>query len=140
MGAGLLVGSERLRFGLVGRNPRESEFLTLGGTLFRLGRQWRAGVSFTATQSLRLAIDSDLTAIVDAAGYRRMVAVGLEQRLERLVARGVGRINVEAADVVPIGALGLSLECTSGLWLDGQVTGGLDGCDQGWGVSTRIGY
>ena len=140
MDAGLLVGSERLRLGLVGRNLREPEFLTPGGELFRLGRQWRAGLSFAASQSLRFAIDSDLTTIVDATGHRRMVALGVEQRFARLVVRGGGRINVQAPDIEPIGALGFSLEVTSGFWLDGQVTGGRDDGDHGWGVSTRVGF
>lgn len=40
----------------------------------------------------------------------------------------------------PVGAFGLSLELMSDLWLDGQVTGGRDERDRGWGLATRVGF
>ena len=39
----------------------------------------------------------------------------------------------------PAVAFGLSLEVLSGFWVDGQMTGGGDEGDRGWGVSTRVG-
>ena len=83
--------------------------------------------------SLVIAVDADLTTTADASGNRRNVAVGAEQRLGPLVVRVGGRVNVEAADSTPVGALGLSLELMPDLWLDGQVTGGRDERDRGLG-------
>ena len=90
--------------------------------------------------SLTLAVDADLSTIETVIGPRRSVAIGVEQRLGRLVARGGGRVNTEDDDSEPVGAFGLSLELNSGLWVDGQLTGGRDEGDRGWGISTRVGF
>ena len=49
------------------------------------------------------------------------------------------RLQVEDDDPEPAVAFGLSLEVLSGFWVDGQMTGGGDEGDRGWGVSTRVG-
>ena len=92
------------------------------------------------TASLTLAVDADLSTIETFIGSRRSVAIGVEQRLGRLVVRGGGRVNTEDDDVEPVGAVGLSLELISGLWVDSQLTGGRDEGDRGWGLSTRLGF
>ena len=56
--------------------------------------------------------------------------------------QGSPRLNVEDDDHLddPFSlAFGLSLEVLSGFWVDGQMTGGGDEGDRGWGVSTRVG-
>ena len=137
---GLLVGSGAVRLAVVGRNLREPDFAAADGTAVRLTRHLRAGLALRPTPSLVVAVDADLTTTADASGNRRNVAVGAEQQLGPLVVRVGGRVNVEAADSTPVGALGLSLELMPDLWLDGQVTGGRDERDRGWGMATRVGF
>ena len=136
---GVMVGLGALRLGLVGRNLREPEFTVSEGVTVNLRRQVRAGLAVRPTQSLVVSMDADLRTTPTAAGPRRVIAVGAEQRLGWLIVRAGGRVNVEADDPQPVGALGASLEMLSGLWLDGHVTGGRDDGDKGWGISTRVG-
>ena len=137
---GVMVGSGAVKLGLVGRNLREPQFAVSDDTVVKLTRQLRAGLSVRPTPSLVVAVDVDVTTATDAAGPRRSVAVGAEQRLGWLVVRGGGRVNVEDPDSEPVGSLGLSVEVTSGFWLDGQVTGGRHVGDRGWGMATRVGF
>ena len=104
-----------------------------------LRRQVRGGLSVRPTGSLVIAVDADLSIMATAAGPHRNIAVGAEQRLGRLGVRAGGRVNVEDDDPEPAVAFGLSLEVVSGFWVDGQMTGGGDEGDRGWGVSTRVG-
>lgn len=137
---GLMMNLGRARFGLVGRNLREPEFASSDGQVSRLDRHLRAGFMIRPTNSLTLAVDADLSTMQTVTGPRRAVAVGAEQRIGRLSLRGGGRINREDADPEPVGAIGLSIELMSGLWVDGQLTGGRDEGDEGWGLSTRVGF
>ena len=137
--AGVMVGVGAVRVALVGRNLRQPEFAVSDDTVLSLRRQVRAGLSVRPTGSLVVAVDADLSIIDTAAGPRRSIAVGAEQRLGRVVVRAGGRVNVEDDDPEPVAAFGLSLEVLSGFWLDGQVTGGGDDGDRGWGVSMRVG-
>ena len=136
---GVMLGVGAVTVGFVGRNLREPEFDLSDNDAVRLRRQFRAGLAVRPTGSLVVAVDADLSITATAAGPRRAIAVGAEQRLGRLVVRAGGRLNIEADTPEPIGALGLSLELLSGVWLDGQVTGGRDDGDRGWGISTRFG-
>ena len=137
---GLMVSLGRARFGLVGRNLREPEFASGDGQVVVLARQLRAGFMIRPTGSLTLAVDADLSTLHTVIGPRRAVAVGAEQQLGRLVVRAGGRVNIEDDRPEPVGAVGLSLEVMTGLWLDAQLSGGRDEGDQGWGVSTRVGF
>ena len=136
---GVMIGAGAVRVALVGRNLREPEFAVSDDASVSLGRQFRAGLAVRPTGSLVVAVDADLGTTATAAGPRRAIAVGAEQRLGRLVVRAGGRVNVEDDDPELVAALGLSLEVVPGFWLDGQVTGGRDDGDRGWGVSTRLG-
>ena len=137
--AGVMISVGAIRVALVGRNLREPEFAVSDDAGVSLMRQVRAGFSVRPTGSLIVAADVDLSVMATAAGPRRNIAVGAEQRLGRLVVRVGSRVNVEDDDPEPVFAFGLSLEVLSGFWLDGQMTGGGDDGDRGWGVSTRIG-
>ena len=136
---GVMVGVGGIRVGLVARNLREPEFPTTTAAAARLARQFRAGLSLRPRESLVVAADVDLVVTDTVAGPRRAVAVGAEQRVGWLMVRAGGRVNIEAERPELVGALGLSLELLSGFWLDGQVTGGRDDGDRGWGVSARLG-
>ena len=136
---GVMVGVGAFSVALVGRNLREPEFEVSGEAAVSLRRQFRAGLAVRPTRSLVVAVDADLTITATALGPRRSVAVGAEQRLGLLVVRGGARLNVEDDDPEPVAALGLSLELLTDFWLDGQVTGGRDDGDRGWGVAMRIG-
>ena len=135
---GVMIGVGAVRVALVGRNLREPEFAVSDDATIILRRQFRAGLSVRPTRSLVVAVDADLGTTDTVAGPRRAIAMGAEQRLGRLVVRAGGRVNVEDDDPEPVASLGLSVEVLSGFWLDGQVTGGRDDGDRGWGVSTRI--
>ena len=137
--AGVMFGVGAFRVALVGRNLREPEFAVSDDVALSLRRRVRAGLSVRPTRSLVVAVDADLSTMATVAGPRRNIAVGVEQRLGRLVVRAGGRVNVEDDDSEPVVAFGLSLEVLSGFWLDGQMTGGGDDGDRGWGVSARIG-
>ena len=136
---GVMIGIGAVKVALAGRNLREPEFTVSDDAAVSLARQFRAGLAVRPTGSLVVAVDVDLTTTDAAAGPRRAVAVGVEQQVGRLVARAGARVNVEDDSREPIGALGLSVQMLSGCWLDGQVTGGRDEGDRGWGVSTRVG-
>ena len=136
---GVMIGAGALRIAVVGRNLREPEFDVSEDATISLRRQFRAGLSVRPTGSLVVALDVDLSIMATAVGPRRNIALGAEQRLGRLVVRGGARVNVEDDDPEPVAAFGLSVESMSGFWLDGQVTGGRDDGDRGWGVSMRVG-
>ena len=136
---GVMIGVGAVRVALVGRNLREPKFAASDDAAVGLRRQFRAGLAVRPTRSLVVAVDADLSITAAAAGPRRSIAVGAEQRLGRLVVRAGGRINTEDDDPEPVGALGFSVEVLSGFWLDGQMTGGRDDGDRGWGASMRVG-
>ena len=136
---GVMIGVGAVKVALVGRNLREPEFAAADDAAASLVRQFRAGLAVRPSGSLVVAVDVDLGSTDTVAGPRRAVAVGAEQRVGWLIVRAGGRVNVEDDRPEPIGALGLSLEVLSGFWLDGQVTGGRDDGDRGWGVSARVG-
>ena len=136
---GVMVDVGAFKLALVGRNLREPEFAVSDDAAVSLRRQFRAGLSVRPTRSLVVAVDADLSTTATAAGPRRSIAVGAEQRLGWLVVRAGGRLNVEDDDPEPVAALGFSVELLTDFWLDGHVTGGRDDGDRGWGVSMRVG-
>ncbi len=136
---GVMIGVGAIKVALVGRNLREPEFAAADDVAASLERQFRAGLAVHPTGSLVVAVDVDLGSTDTAAGPRRAVAVGTEQRIGWLIVRAGGRVNLEDDRPEPIATIGLSLEILSGVWLDGQVSGGRDNGDRGWGVSARVG-
>ena len=136
---GVMFGVGPVKVGLVGRNLREPEFDVTDGPAVRLRRQVRAGLAVRPTESLVVAVDIDLDTTPTPAGPRRAIAVGAEQWLGWIVVRAGGRVNMKDDDPELVGALGVSVEMLSGVWLDGQATGGRDDGDRGWGISTRVG-
>jgi hypothetical protein len=136
---GLMIGVGAIKLALVGRNLSEPEFETSDGGVVSLRRQIRAGFAVHPTGSLVVAVDTDLRTTTVASGSRRAFAVGAEQKLGWLVVRAGGRVNMEDDDPELVATLGFSMEAVSGIWLDGQVTGGRDDGDRGWGISTRVG-
>ena len=137
--AGVMIGAGAISVAVVGRNLREPEFAVTDESAFTLRRQFRAGLSVRPSGSTVVAVDVDLNIMATAVGPRRNIALGVEQRLGLLVVRGGGRVNVEDDDRGPVVAFGLSVEAMSEFWLDGQVTGGRDDGDRGWGISMRVG-
>ncbi len=141
--AGVLIGSDSVRFGLVARNLRQPRLEAPGGGSIRLDRRVRAGLAVRTVAGFLVSADLDLTRSgPDAAGgSRRSAAAGAERWFGRWFAvRGGARVNLEAEDPRVVGAVGLSVALTSGVYLDGQFTGGCDSPERGWGVAARVGF
>ena len=138
---GLKVGSPSVQGGLVVRNLLQPTLSGPDGREIRLDYRARAGIAVAPWERLTVAADVDLTRAELASGDRRMVAVGAEQWLgDWLGLRGGARFNVEADEVRAVGAFGLSLALTTGLYLDGQITQGADEIERGWSVAGRFGF
>ncbi len=141
--AGVLIGSDTVRVGVVARNLRQPRLDTPGGGSIRLDRRIRAGLAVRTVAGLLVSADLDLTRSgPDAAGgSRRGAAAGAERWFGRWFAvRGGARVNLEAEDPRVVGAVGLSVALASGVYLDGQLTGGRDSPERGWGVAARVGF
>ena len=140
---GAMIGNDTLRVGLVARNLRRPSLETPGGGGVRLARRVRAGLALRTVAGLLLAADLDLTrARPDApGGVRRNAAAGAEHWFGQwLGVRGGARVNLEAAEPRLVGAVGLSVALTSGVYLDGQLTRGREASERGWGVAARVGF
>ncbi|MEE2637894.1 MAG: conjugal transfer protein TraF [Acidobacteriota bacterium] len=136
---GVMLGADAFKLGFVARNVREPEFVLADDSIVRLRRQLRVGIAIRPSPTLTIASDADLTTTTDVAGPRRNLTLGAEQRLGRVLLRAGGRVNREDSNHSPVGTLGMSLQVTSGFWVDSQFTGGRDEGDRGWGVATRFG-
>ena len=138
---GLMLGSPTVRFGLVARNLRQPTFSAPTGGSVRLTRQVRAGVAVRPVAGLRVATDIDLTRATTPYGDRRNLALGAEHWFgEGFALRGGARVNLEGDDSRPVGAFGLSVALTTGVYLDAQLTRGRDSIERGWGVAGRVGF
>ena len=141
--AGVLIGSDAVRVGLVARNLRQPRLDAPGGGGIRLDRRIRAGLAVRTVAGLLVSADLDLTRSgPDAAGgSRRGAAAGAERWFGRWFAvRGGARVNLEAEDPRVVGAVGLSIALMPGVYLDGQLTGGRDSPERSWGVAARVGF
>ena len=90
-------------------------------------------VQFSVAKSVQfsVAIDSD----------QRNLVVGVEHWFGGwLGIRGGARFNLEDDDPQIVGAFGLSLALTPGMYLDGQVTRGRESVERGWGIAGRVGF
>ncbi len=145
---GVLASAGAVRAGAVAKNVRQPEFAIAPSEgrvqpRVRLDRQIRAGLAVDVAAAggppLLVAIDADLRRVTTALGDRRNLAVGAEQWLaaRRLGVRGGVRFDT-AGDRRPAAAAGLSLAAKSGFYVEGQVTGGGDRADRGWGFGARM--
>ena len=140
---GVMIGTRAVRVGLVARNLLPPSFDTPEGGRVRLDRQVRAGLGIRTVGDLLVSVDVDITRSRSEAvgGVRRNLAVGVEHWFgEWLGLRGGARVNLEDDDRQAVGAFGLSLALTSGVYLDGQLTRARDSIDRGWGIAARVGF
>ena len=138
---GLMLGTQAVRVGLVARNLLEATFDTPDGGSLRLDRQVRAGVGIRTVGGLLVAADVDLSRWEATTGDRRNLAVGAEHWFGSwLGVRGGARFNLEDDDPQAVGAFGLSLALSSGVYLDAQLTHGRRAVERGWGVAGRVGF
>ena len=137
---GIVAGTGLVRVGVVARNIREPEFAASDEVTLVLKRQLRGGIALRPRESLLVALDADLSTTETLHGPRRIVAAGVEQRFSRFAVRAGGRYDLERDDPAPVGAVGVSVELTSGFWLDGQATRSRNNDERSWGVSARVGF
>ena len=138
---GLMLGSETVRVGVVARNLLQPTLGTPDGGSLRLDRQIRAGVGIRALAGLLVAVDVDLSRLETVSGDQRNLVVGVEHWFGGwLGIRGGARFNLEDDDPQIVGAFGLSLALTPGMYLDGQVTRGRESVERGWGIAGRVGF
>ena len=141
---GIKVGGRTVQAGLVARNLLQPTLTGLDGSSIRIDRRFRAGVALRPFGRFVVAADVDVNRLESVNGGRQNVAVGAEHWFgEWLGIRGGARVNLEEPDAGPravVGAFGLSVALSSGMYLDGQLTRGRDGVEQGWSVAGRVGF
>ncbi len=143
MDMGLKIGGEKLQVGLVARNLLQPSIDGPDGRSIRLDRLVRTGLAVRPVGRLLVAADIDLSRLSTAHGDRRNVAIGAEQWFGAwLGVRGGARFNLQGGDDDPgiVGAFGLSVSLTSGLYLDAQLTRGRDEVEHGWSIAGRVGF
>ena len=143
MDIGLKAGGRLLQVGLVARNLLEPSLDGPDGRSVRLDRQVRAGLAVRPFGRLLLAADVDLSRLSTAHGDRRSLAIGAEQWFGMwLGLRGGARVNLEDIDDDSgvVGAFGLSVALTSGVYVDAQLTRGRDEVERGWTIAGRVGF
>ena len=88
-----------------------------------------------------MAVDVDLSRLETVSGDQRNLVVGVEHWFGGwLGIRGGARFNLEDDDPQIVGAFGLSLALTPGMYLDGQVTRGRESVERGRGIAGRVGF
>ena len=140
---GLKIGGRRLQVGLVARNLLAPSLDGPDGRSVRLDRQVRVGLAVRPVGRLLVAADVDLSRLSTVHGDRRSLAIGAEQWFGLwLGVRGGARFNLEDLDDDPgaVGALGLSVALTSGVYVDAQLTRGRNEVEQGWSIAGRVGF
>ena len=99
------------------------------------------GVGIRALAGLLVAVDVDLSRLETVSGDQRNLVVGVEHWFGGwLGIRGGARFNLEDDDPQIVGAFGLSLALTPGMYLDGQVTRGRESVERGRGIAGRVGF
>lgn len=125
------------------RNLLQPELDAPDGGSVRLDRLIRAGLAVRPVGRLLVAADIDLSHLSTVNGDRRNVAIGAEQWFGRwLGVRGGARVSLEDGDddAGIVGAFGLSVSLTSGLYVDAQLTRGRGDVEQGWSIAGRVGF
>jgi hypothetical protein len=144
---GVLAFAGPVRLALVGRNLGGHRFETglAGEEPFRLERQVRVGAAFGsgpawARRAWTLAADADLTTVHAADGDRRSLAVGGERwigQAKRVAVRAGGRIQT-IGEARPVASGGASVALMTGVYVEGQVSGGGDRAVNGWSLAARV--
>ena len=141
---GVIASTGMVRAGVMVRNLREPSFGT-GDVAMTLRRKVRAGVSITSAGQgafgATLAVDSDLRPVATAFGDERRFGVGAEIWTPKrsLGARaGISASTIGERRAAP--SVGVSLMLHSGIYVDGQLTGGSDTTRRGWGIALRMTY
>ena len=107
--------------------------------LVRVGAAWTSDKA--ASSAVSLTFDADLTTVGTFAGDERHLAAGAElwASSRRIGARGGFSVNT-VGDTRLSQSAGLSLAIRKGMFLDGQLTGGLDDVRRGWGIGLRTAF
>lgn len=137
---GVMAVGAFFKVGLTIRNLLDNEFETPAGTSIELARQARMGIAFLISQGWAVDTDFDLTTTHGSLGDERNFAVGTEGRIGRkIMVRGGLRHNMTGPSrTAP--AAGGSYRVMGALFVDGQITGGTERADRGWGLSARFVY
>ena len=141
---GVKVGSPIIQAGLVARNLLQPTLSGPDGRTARIDRRFRVGLAVRPVAQLVVAADIDLDRLKSVNGDRQHVAVGAEHWFgEWLGVRGGARVNLRDTPTGPravVGAFGLSVALSAGMYLDGQWTRGRDEVERGWSVAGRVGF
>lgn len=144
---GIMGSTSKLKAGLTLRNLREPEFTSQNGTVLKLERQLRAGVSWAATGTWLVAADMDVLTSQDAFGERRDAALGVEGKIaRRATVRSGVKFNLSPANDMAVGGsaagytAGGSFAVTPAVLLDAVAATGGDRSGRGWGLSARFVY
>ena len=140
---GVMAVFGRARLGLTVRNVNEPEFGG-GEDAFLLARHARVGAAFSSGTrgvigSATLAVDADLTKTTTALGDERHLAFGAEAwgPTRKIGVRGGVSANTIGSRRTSLSG-GASAALKSGMYVDGEVTGGTDEGRRGWGVALRV--
>jgi len=143
---GALAFAGPVRLALVGRNLGSHRFGSgSDAEMFRLERNVRAGVAVGpappwSRRGWTVALDADLTTTHAPDGDRRSLALGGERWLgtsKRVAVRGGGRVQT-TGDVRATASGGASVAVKTGVFVEGQVSGGGDHASNGWGLAARV--
>ena len=145
--AGLDVGAMAalgiVRLGVIVRNAREIT-LGAGDQAITLTRQVRLGAAVTTTArsgvgGLTVSVDADARQVPSVTGNERRIAAGAEVWTPRRtfgVRAGLsGSTLGEGRRALSAGA---SVALRTGIYADGQITGGSDVSRRGWGGALRL--
>jgi hypothetical protein len=140
---GALVTFGHFRAGATLKNARAPEFGARDDRM-ALQRQARAGIAVIgrsqgAIQELALALDADVTTTTTAVGEERHVAGGVEaftMKRHLGLRAGLSGNTIGAARISP--SVGASLGVRTGMYVEGQFTGGGDQARRGWGLDLRV--
>jgi hypothetical protein len=138
---GVMANRGRVKAGVTVRNLLQPAFGSAGESgASTLRRQARAGLAVVPVAGWVVAGDLDLTRTPGPRGDMRNLAAGTEGRVGRKAfVRGGLRVNT-AGSRAPIVAAGGSYVVTASILLDGQITGGSDRAQRGWGIAARFVY
>jgi hypothetical protein len=143
---GALAFAGPVRLALVARNLGSHRFGSgTDADMFRLERNVRVGVAVGpappwSRRAWTLAFDADLTTTHAPDGDRRTAAFGGERWLgtsRRIALRAGGRVQT-TGDLRATASGGASLAVKSGVFVEGQVSGGGDHASNGWGLAARV--
>jgi len=143
---GALAFAGPVRLAVVARNLGSHRFGSgMDEGMFRLERNVRVGAALGpappwSRRAWTLALDADLTTTHAADGERRAIAIGGERWLgtsKRLALRAGGRVQT-TGDLRATVSGGASVAVKTGVFVEGQVSGGGDQAATGWGLAGRV--